>query len=60
MDGVTGSAQENIKRMYRHTMHEMMLYTNLVALFLLTPAVLFMDQLQSGIIFCINNPYIFM
>ncbi len=60
MDGVTGSAQENIKRAHKHTMHEMMLYTNFVALSLLTPAVLLMNQLKSGTIFCMNNPYIFM
>ncbi len=58
MDGVTGSAQENLKRAYKHTMHEMMLYSNVVALVILTPAVLLTNQLMPGIIFCMNNPSI--
>ncbi len=60
MDGVTGSTQENIKRAYKHTMHEMMLYTNFCALVILTPMVILLDQLNSGIVFCMNNPHIAM
>eukprot|EP01084_Bolivina_argentea_P156143 272105_1 len=60
MDGVTGSTQENIKRASKHTMHEMMLYTNSFALAILTPMVILLDQFNSGMVFCMNNRHVAM
>ncbi len=60
MDGVTGSTQEIIKSRYGHTVHELMLYTNGTALVILTPIVVYFDQLNPGIAFCMENRQIAM
>jgi UDP-galactose transporter B1 len=60
LDGVTGSTQDNLKRKYKHSVHEMMFYMNLMALLILTPAALVTGQAVSGTVFCLANPAVLM
>ncbi|CAM9854998.1 unnamed protein product [Chrysoparadoxa australica] len=58
LDGVTGSAQERLKKACTPTVHEMMFHMNLWAFTILTLACVVTGQGLEGFKFCHQNPVI--